>query len=133
MEGTITGAISGAVAASNLDVGWQIAINAALGVANYVANQKLSGNSITLGGLVFNAIVGGVCGYIGGSGWMQGQKTSAFIAFSGKNALKHAVSMVGAESLLKMIIPALVLSGIGGGIYGRISSQYNKQGKFFGI
>ena len=133
LVGTITGAISGAVAASNLGVGWQVAINSILGVANYVANQKLSGNDITLGGIVFNAIVGGVCGYIGGSGWIQGQKTSAFIAFSGKNALKHVIPMVGLESILKMIIPAFVLSGIGGGIYGKLSAQYNKQGEFFGI
>ena len=55
----------------------------------------MSGGKITLGGLIFNAGVGAICGKIGKNGWMQGQTTSAFIAFAGKNALKHVVGMVG--------------------------------------
>lgn len=54
-------------------------------------------------------------------------------AFAGQNALKHVVAMVGTESLLRMVIPALVLGSVGGGIYGRISEYFNPNGKFIGI
>ena len=130
---TATGAISGAVAASPLGVGAQIGINAALGAGNYVGTQLLSGGNITLGGLVVNAVIGALCGWIGQSGWMQGQTTSAFVAFAGKNALKHVVGMVGTETLLRMTLPAFILGGVGGGIYGRLSSHFNPNGNFIGI
>ena len=130
---TATGAISGAVAASPLGVGAQIGINAALGAANYAGTQLLSGGNITLGGLIVSAGIGAFCGWIGQSGWMQGQTTSAFVAFAGKNALKHVVGMVGTETLLRMTLPAFLLGGVGGGIYGRLSAQFNPNGNFIGI
>ena len=130
---TATGAISGAVAASPLGVGAQIGINAALGAASYAGTQLLSGGNITLGGLIVSAGIGALCGWIGQSGWMQGQTTSAFVAFAGKNALKHVVGMVGTETLLRMTLPAFLLRGVGGGIYGRLSAQFNPNGNFIGI
>lgn len=130
---TATGAISGAVAASPLGVGAQIGINAALGAANYAGTQLLSGGNITLGGLIVSAGIGALCGWIGQSGWMQGQTTSAFVAFAGKNALKHVIGMVGTETLLRMTLPAFLLGGVGGGIYGRLSAQFNPNGNFIGI
>ena len=130
---TLTGAISGAVAASPLGVGAQIGINSVLNMANYAGTQAMSGGKITLGGLIFNAGVGTICGWIGQSGWMQGQTTSAFIAFAGKNALKHVVGMIGVNSLFRMIIPGILLGGIGGGIYARLSSGFNPNGNFIGI
>ena len=130
---TAAGAISGAVAASPLGVGAQIGINAALGAVNYAGTQLLNGGNITLGGLLVNAGIGALCGWIGQSGWMQGQTTSAFVAFAGKNALKYVVGMVGTETLLRMTLPASILGGVGGGIYGRLSSQFNPNGNFIGI
>ena len=64
---------------------------------------------------------------------MQGQKTSAFVAFAGKNALKHIFGMVGTETLLRMTLPTFVIGGFGGGIYNGISSYFNKAGNFVGI
>ena len=55
------------------------------------------------------------------NGWMQSQTTSAFIAFTGQNALKHSIGMLGVETLLRMTMPALVIGGVGGGLYGRFS------------
>lgn len=130
---TLTGAISGAVAASPLGVGAQIGINSVLNMANYAGTQAMSGGKITLGGLIFNAGVGAICGKIGKNGWMQGQTTSAFIAFAGKNALKHVVSMVGMKSLLEMTLPGIFLGGIGGGMYARASSIINPNGNFIGF
>ena len=100
-----TGGISGAVAASPLGVGVQIGINSALGAVNYVGTQLFSGDNITLGELIFNAGVGAICGWIGQSGLMQGQTTSAFSAFTGENALKHVAGMIGMKSLFKMTLP----------------------------
>ena len=130
---TLIGAISGAVAASPLGVGAQIGINSVLNMANYAGTQAMSGGKITLGGLIFNAGVGAMCGWIGQSGWMQGQTTSAFVAFAGKNALKHVVGMVGMKSLLEMTLPGIFLGGIGGGIYARLSSSLNPNGNFIGF
>ncbi len=130
---TATGAISGAVAASPLRVGAQIGINAVLGLVNYFGTQKLSGGDVTLGGLIINAAIGALGGLIGQNGWMQGQKTSAFIAFAGENALKHVFSMVGVESLLRMVIPPVILGGTGGGIYDRFNELFNSNGDFAGI
>ena len=47
--------------------------------------------------------------------------------------LKYAVVMVGTETLLKMTLPAFIFGGVGGGIYGRITSQFNPSGNFIGI
>lgn len=111
---TLTGAISGAVASSPLGVGAQIGINSVLSMANYAG-------------------VGAICGWIGQSGWMQGQTTSVFVAFAGKNALKHVVGMVGMKSLLEMTLPGILLGGIGGGMYARASSIINPNGNFIGF
>ena len=130
---TATGAISGAIAAGQWGTLAQAGINAALGTTNYAVTQKMNGGKITLVGLAANALIGGACGFIGQSGWMQGQKTAAFIAFGGKNALKHVIGMVGTETLLRMTLPAMIIGGVGGGIYGRISEIFNPYGNFVGI
>lgn len=128
---TITGAISGAVGASSIGVGGQMIINAGLNITSYVGTQKLNGKDPTLGGIVFNGLVGAVAGGIGGNGWMQDQKTSAFIAFSGKNAMKHLFGMVGKKSLGKMAVSALG-TGVLGGIYDKFASTFNKNSAFVG-
>ena len=133
LMGTATGAVSGAVAASPLGVGGQMVAHSALSVVNYVGTQELSNEKITLGGLIVNASIGAICGKIGQSGWMQGQTTSAFVAFAGKNALKHVASMIGTESLLRMTLPSFFIGGVGGGVYGRISSYFNSHKSFVGI
>ena len=91
-----------------------------------------SGDNITLGELIFNAGVGAICGWIGQSGWMQGQTTSAFIAFTGENALKHVAGMIGMKSLFKMTLPVFFFGGIGG-IYARFCSSLNSSGNFVGF
>ena len=37
------------------------------------------------------------------------------------------------ESLIRMTLPAFLLGGVGGGIYGRLSAQFNPNGNFIGI
>ena len=133
LMGTATGAASGAVAASPLGTWWQAGINAAISMTSYAGTQALSGNNITLGGLVTSGVFGFACGFIGQNGWMQEWKTCSFITFGGRNALKHVVSMVGTETLLRMTLPAFAIGGIEGGIYGRISEFFNPEGSFFGI
>ena len=130
---TATGALSGAVAASTLDVGAQIAINATLGAINYAGTQDLSGNQITLGGLLVNAGIGAICGGIGQSGWMQELPSALFATASLKNALKYVGALAGKESLIRMTLPTFILGGVGGGLYGRISEYFNPNGNFIGI
>lgn len=129
---TSTGAISGAIAASPLGVGAQVIINATLGALNYTCTQLLSDGRITLGGLVINAGIGALCGWIGQSGWMQDLPAALFAESSIKNALKNIMLIAGKEALLKMIIPVIILGGAGG-IYGRLSSSFNPNGNFIGI
>lgn len=88
--------------------------------------------SVVLVGATIGATAGGIgalCGCIGQSGWMQRQTTSAFVAFASKNTLKHLVGMV----LLRMTLPAFILGGVVGGIYGRLSSHFNPNENFVGI
>ena len=41
--------------------------------------------------------------------------------------------IAGTESLLRMILPSVIIVGVGGGIYGRLSAQFNPNGNFIGI
>lgn len=41
--------------------------------------------------------------------------------------------IAGKESLIRMTLPAFLLRGVGGGIYGRLSAQFNPNGNFIGI
>ncbi len=130
---TSTGAISGAFAASQFGVFAQMGVNALLGAANYAGTQGLSGDKITLGGLIVNAGIGAVCGLIGKGGWMQDIPAALFAGTSVKNALKYVGILAGKEALLRMTLPSFFIGGIGGGIYGRISKYYNPFGDFIGI
>ena len=63
---------------------------------------------------------------------MQELPSAIFAAAGLKNALKHVVILAGKETLLRMTLPVVILGGVGG-IYGRISSQFNPNGNFIGI
>ncbi len=132
LAGSITGAISGAVGASPLVLGFQIAINAGLGMLNYAMNQGFNGESITLGGLVTSGVLGGIAGFLGGSGWMHGTKDLLKLDVT-KNFLRVALSYAGKAWTIKALINSIVLSGFTGGIYGKfISGKFNSGGKFLG-
>lgn len=47
--GTIAGGISGAIAASPLNIGWQRGFNVLLNVSNYAVTTAISGGNITFG------------------------------------------------------------------------------------
>mgnify|MGYP003317952055 CR=1 FL=1 len=40
--------------------------------------------------------------------------------------------IAGTESLLRMILPSVIIGGVGG-LYGRISNTFNKNGNFIGF
>ena len=58
---------------------------------------------------------------------------AVFAALASKNASKNIITVVGRKSLLRMSIPAIVLGGFGGEIYGRISEFFNPDGEFIGF
>ena len=62
------GALSGAVAASPLGVGWQIGINAGIGVLLNVAEQTSSGKNFNGISLVNDGLSGVLSGFFGGKG-----------------------------------------------------------------
>ena len=41
--------------------------------------------------------------------------------------------ITGKESLLRMTLSAFFIGGVGGGLYGRISNTFNKNGNFIGF
>lgn len=133
----ITGAVSGAIAASPLGIGWQIGLNAVIGAGNYALNQLLSGAKLTLGGLVAGAITGAIMGAVGGDGWFHGTtgqllKNDILLNLS-KNFFVHAFEYLGKEFLIKFAI-ATAVTGFAGGFYGYLESAYlNKEGNFFGF
>ena len=133
LTGAVTGAISGAVAASPLEIGFQIGINAGLGVLNYTMTSGLNGQSITLGGLVTSGISGAIGGLLGGSGWMNGTGVKDLLRIDVvKNFLKYALSYAGLKWTIKTAINTLFVSGLSGGLYGRLSNWVNSGGDFIG-
>ena len=63
----LTGAVSGAIAATGIGVAGQVAVNAGLGVASSIANTAIDSNgSASLGTYMTNAIVDGAFGALGG-------------------------------------------------------------------
>jgi len=68
LNGTIVGAISGAVAASPLGVGGQMIVNGVLNTGSYTVNNLDSWN---VGDFLLNGAIGVAAGRIGGNGWMK--------------------------------------------------------------
>ena len=64
----ISGAISGAIAATNIGLGASIGVNAALGGGTYVAEQAVKGEKVTFEGVVVSTASGALSGLIGGKG-----------------------------------------------------------------
>ena len=62
------GAISGALASTGIGLVASIGINAALGGGTYVAEQAITGEKITFGGVITSTVAGGIGGAIGGKG-----------------------------------------------------------------
>ena len=129
---TATGALSGAVAASPIGLQGQIAINIGIGMLNYLGTQGLSGEEITLGGLLYSGFIGGICGFIGGNGWMKSFSATSFINLTGSRAIMNAVSIAGVKSLLKMTLPSMLLP-VFGGFYDKSQSVLNRNENFVGI
>ena len=85
----LTGAISGAFAATPITTLASVAINAGLGVANYAGEQAVKGEEITVKGVVINGIAGGIGGAISGSGLDCTKLTDSW---------KHAAKVIAKES-----------------------------------
>lgn len=98
LSGTVTGAISGAVAASPIGVGGQIAVNAAISGGEYLINSAINNNfdPVDFG---ISVAAGGFGGYVGGDGLLK----------YGVNNLKIA-----GNSLLKMLrVKELTIKSLG--------------------
>ena len=137
LMGTITGAISGAVAASPLGVWGQVAVNAFLSAGNYWVGQKISGDEVTIGGLIVSAGIGAFLGALGGPGWtstaMAGETFMADIAMNmGKNFLQHSAVYLSKGFLVKFF-SANAGTGVLSGLYNMFGNYFNKRGNFFGF
>ena len=64
----LSGAISGGVAMTGIGLAGSIAVNAALGGVNYIAEQVIKGEKIDIGDAAISTVVGGISGAIGGKG-----------------------------------------------------------------
>ena len=64
----LSGAISGGVAMTGIGLAGSIAVNAALGGGNYIAEQVIKGEKIDIGDAAISTVVGGISGAIGGKG-----------------------------------------------------------------
>ena len=132
LSGTVTGAASGTIAAGPAGVVAQVVANAGLGGANYVMNQSLNGDAITLGGLGTSISLGAAAGVIGGSGWTKGNALGLSGASLSRNGLKFGLGVAGSRNLARLGIPALIV-GVLGGYYGRFNNRYNATGAFVGF
>lgn len=74
----LSGAISGALASTGISLVASIGVNAALGGLTYTAEQVVTGENITAGGLVGSTVAGGISGAIGGKGTNSKQLGTAW-------------------------------------------------------
>lgn len=132
--GTIAGGISGAIAASPLNIGWQRGLTVLLNVSNYAVTTAISGGNITLGGLLFSSITGAIAGAVGGSGLMNGNTmASAPAAFGAKNFFKTIGANFWKKSfdiVVRNSINAFIIGGALNGAYSRFSYWLNPQSQF---
>lgn len=68
LANTASGAISGALSATNIGLGAAVGINAALNVVTYTSEQLIKKEEITFEGIVKSAVSGAFGGLIGGKG-----------------------------------------------------------------
>ena len=85
---TISGAASGAFAATGIGVAGQVAINAALGMGENVSNSLLKKEEINVGSMLYDGLVSGIAGASGGIG----KGTSKQMTNLGKQAAKRTIS-----------------------------------------
>jgi len=99
---TASGAISGAVATTGIGLVASIGINAALGGATYVAEQKVKGERITLGGIAASTFAGGLGGLVGGKG--AGAKSLSVTWKSAKSGIKREIRRANVKYANKQIV-----------------------------
>lgn len=66
---------------------------------------------VTSGGLVINAGIGAICG------WMQDMPAALFAGTSVKNALKYVEVLAEEKALLRMTLPSFIIGGLGGNLW----------------
>jgi len=86
----VSGLVSGAVAASPIGIGGQIAIGGALGGVSYIADSYVNQKSMYLGEAGLSIMMGMASGAIGGPGANKGMVLSDTIEFVGKTAAREA-------------------------------------------
>ena len=79
-----------------------------------------------------SAIVGGVIGAFGKSGWQHKQSLGLTVASLSGNGLNYGLSVAGATNLRNVVIPALVFGSLGG-YYGLLGKHFNPTGNFVGF
>lgn len=104
----------------------QVAINAVLGSCSYVGSQFLSGEKSTIGGILFNGLIGGIAGFLGGKGWTSGSFVDSSTAlFCGRNFFGSMSSILGKNVIPQTVINALTLGGLASGFYSRYFNNKN--------
>lgn len=101
LSGTVTGAISGAVAASPIGVYGQIAINAAISGLEYSVNSVIN-NDFNFTDLGISLVVGGFAGWVGGDG----------LLYLGNKGLKSAVNVLAKSLKVKELSKLSVKVGL---------------------
>ena len=133
---TAFGGVSGAIAASPLNIGWQMGLNAVLNVSSYAVTTTINGGNITLGGLLFSSATGVITGIVGGSGLMNGNTmASAAAAFGAKNFFRTIGANFwkkGFDIAVRNSINAFIIGGALNGAYSQFSYWLNPQGQFVG-
>ena len=116
---TVTGAVSGAVAASGVGLAGQVAFNAGVGVLNSI-RETASKDDATVGDYALNVISGGLSGVA--SGWLGGKGTASKhvsnsfwrMVASGKDDLTYYFSQIKTQAMRdgKKAIPGIFRSAI---------------------
>lgn len=108
LSGTVTGAISGAVAASPIGVGGQIAVNAAISGGEYLINSAINNNFNSVD-FVISVFFGGLGGFLGGNGLLTGING---LKTAGNRVLKmlriRELSKLSGQIFIEYLLPNLI-------------------------
>ena len=123
----LSGAVSGAVASTGIGLIGQIGINAGIGAATYVADSYVSGEEITVEGIILNGVAGGISGAIGGKGanskaltmaWNNAQKgisrelRRANVKYATKQIARYTATKMAIKKSAAVTISRFLLGGL---------------------
>ena len=126
----LSAAVSGALAASGIGLGGAIVTNAALGGVTYLANCSYKGEEANTTDFIIATTVGGVSGYIGGSGVngksLRGIYTRSNQVLKTANSTKKITQYTAKKIAVKTTVKSGVKKTAVAGFFSNVANFFRK-------